>query len=205
MSATPTIDELVEVASVETVVRLDGRPGRLSELVLTADVGSALSAVLDARGRDEGAAFFLVGHFGSGKSHLLAALAELAGGAPDDATAGWTPSVREAAARARPAAAVAVPLVEHRATAQLEDLVLAAAWRAVGRPAPSVGTDRRAAWDAVLGAAAASGRSLVVLLDELSEFLRAKQGPALVEDLRFLQFLGEWARSSPVVVVADLQ
>ena len=45
----------------------------------------------------------------------------------------------------------------------------------------------------------------MVLLDELSEFLRAKQGPALVEDLRFLQFLGEWARESPVVVVAALQ
>ena len=42
-------------------------------------------------------------------------------------------------------------------------------------------------------------------LDELSEFLRAKQGPALIEDLRFLQFLGEWATGRPVVVVAALQ
>src|SRR5206468_2218558 len=47
--------------------------------------------------------------------------------------------------------------------------------------------------------------TLVVALDELSEFLRAKQAPALIEDLRFLQFLGEWARESPVVVVAALQ
>ncbi|MGI8807176.1 MAG: DUF6079 family protein [Acidimicrobiales bacterium] len=197
----PTIDQLVEVAAVETVVRLDGRPGRLSELVLTADVSGALSAVLEARAGDAGAAFFLVGHFGSGKSHLLAALAEQAGPG-HDVPAGWGAALRDAAARARPAVAVAVPLVEHRATAQLEDLVVNAAWKALGRPAPSRGTDRRAAFDAVL---AGAGTGLVILLDELSEYLRAKQGPALVEDLRFLQFLGEWARESPVVVVAALQ
>jgi len=197
----PTIAQLVEVASVDTVVRLDGRPGRLSELVLTADVTGALSAVLEARAQEAGAAFFLVGHFGSGKSHFLAALAELTG-TDSDVTAGWGTALREAAGRARPAMAVAVPLVEHRATAQLEDLVLRAAWAALGRPAPPPGTDRRAAFDAVLATAEAG---LVILLDELSEFLRAKQGPALVEDLRFLQFLGEWARESPVVVVAALQ
>lgn len=205
----PTIDQLVEVASVETVVRLDGRPGRLSELVLTDDVTGALSAVLGSRAQDEGAAYFLVGHFGSGKSHLLAALAELAGKG-QDVPAGWGPALRGAAGRARPAAVVAVPLVEHRAAAHLEDLVLGAAWGALGRPAPPSSTDRRAAFDAVLAAARGgetdtAGAGLVVLLDELSEFLRAKQGPALVEDLRFLQFLGEWARESPVVVVAALQ
>lgn len=199
--APPTIAQLVEVASVETVVRLDGRPGRLSELVLTADVTGALSAVLESRAHEAGAAFFLVGHFGSGKSHFLAALAELTD-TDGDVTAGWRTALRDAAGRARPAVAVAVPLVEHRATAQLEDLVLRAAWAALGRQAPPPGTDRRAAFDAVLGTA---GAGLVILLDELSEFLRAKQGPALVEDLRFLQFLGEWARESPVVVVAALQ
>lgn len=209
--AAPTIDQLVEVAAVETVVRLDGRPGRLSELVLTADVTSALSAVLEARAHETGGAFFLVGHFGSGKSHLLAALAELADGScgsGHERIAGWGPALADAAGRARPAVAVAVPLVEHRAAAQLEDLVLGAAWEALGRPAPPPGTDRRAAWDALLAAASETGAGdmgLVVLLDELSEFLRAKQGPALVEDLRFLQFLGEWARTSPVVVVAALQ
>lgn len=204
----PTIDQLVEVASVDTVVRLDGRQGRLSELVLTADVTNAVSAVFGAGAGPAGAAFFLVGHFGSGKSHLLAALAELAATPGSGATASWDPVLREAAGRARPAVAVAVPLVEHRAAAQLEDLVLGAAWGALGRHAPPPGTDRRAAWDGVLAAAAergTGGTGLVVLLDELSEFLRAKQGPALVEDLRFLQFLGEWARESPVVVVAALQ
>ena len=205
----PTIADLVEVAAVETVVRLDGRPGRLPELVLTADVVAALSAVLGAAREGRGEAFFLVGHFGSGKSHLLAALTELVAGPSQELTAGWDLPLREAAGALGPALAVAIPLVEHRAGAVLEDLVLSKAWEALGLPAaqqPPGGTDRRAAWDALLSAAAGAGRgTLVVALDELSEFLRAKQAPALIEDLRFLQFLGEWATGRPVVVVAALQ
>ena len=205
----PTIADLVEVTAVETVVHLDGRPGRLSELVLTADVVAALSAVLGAARQGRGEAFFLVGHFGSGKSHLLAALAELVGGPGQELPAGWDRPLREAAGALGPALAVAIPLVEHRAGAVLEDLVLSKAWEALGRPVgqqPPGGTDRRAAWDTLLSAAAGTGRgTLVVALDELSEFLRAKQAPALIEDLRFLQFLGEWATGRPVVVVAALQ
>ncbi|HWD72702.1 MAG TPA: DUF6079 family protein [Actinomycetota bacterium] len=205
----PTIADLVEVTAVETVVRLDGRPGRLSELVLTGDVVAALSAVLGAARPGRGEAFFLVGHFGSGKSHLLAALAELVGDPSQELPAGWDRPLREAAGALGPALAVAIPLVEHRAGAVLEDLVLSKAWEALGRPVgqqPPGGTDRRAAWDTLLSAAAGTGRgTLVVALDELSEFLRAKQGPALIEDLRFLQFLGEWATGRPVVVVAALQ
>jgi hypothetical protein len=59
------------------VVRLDGRGGRLDELVLTGDVTRTMGALLrQATGR-AGAGFFVVGHFGSGKSHFLAAVGEL--------------------------------------------------------------------------------------------------------------------------------
>lgn len=207
--AAPTIADLVEVAAVETVVRLDGRPGRLAELVVTDDVAAVLSGVLGAL--EEGGAFFLVAHFGAGKSHLLAALAELCGPAADPAGSaasltGWPPGLGAAAVAVGPGLAVAVPLVEHRAGAALEDVVLAAAYKVLGVPTPPAGTDRRATWDGLAAAATAAGRcGVVVLLDELSEFLRAKQPPALTEDLRFLQFLGEWCRGRPVVVVAALQ
>src|SRR5207247_11439917 len=46
-SAHPAIGDVVEVSAVETVVRLDGRAGRLEELVVTADVVQSLSAVLE--------------------------------------------------------------------------------------------------------------------------------------------------------------
>ena len=135
----PTIADLVEVSAVETVVRLDGRPGRLSELVLTDDVVAALSAVLGAARQGRGEAFFLVGHFGSGKSHFLAALAELVGGPGRELPAGWDLPLREAAGALGPALVVAIPLVEHRAGAVLEDLVLSKAWEALGHPVGRAG------------------------------------------------------------------
>jgi hypothetical protein len=203
----PAIADLVDVSVVETVVRLDGRGGRLDELVLTGDVTRSVSALLRKTSGPAGAGFFVVGHFGSGKSHFLAAVGELL----DDPVAasrrlGWDRSLCELAASARPHLVVPVPLVEYRSDAVLEDVVARRAWDVLDRPAPAPGVDRVAGWNAVLDAARGQGRPrLILLLDELSEFLRAKQGPALTEDLRFLQFLGEWARGHPVLVLCALQ
>jgi hypothetical protein len=129
-------------------------------------------------------------------------LADPAGGT----TTVWDGGLRRLAEGARASTVVAVPLVEYRAGAALEDVVAGRAWRALGEAAPPPSDDRTASWDAVLSGARSQRRQgLVLLLDELSEFLRAKQGPALTEDLRFLQFLGEWAATRPVVVLAALQ
>ena len=203
----PRIADLVTVTQAETVVRLDGAPGRLDDLVLTGDVTRSLTAVLEAAQGPRGAGFLLVGHFGSGKSHFLAALSELlADPSRGRPLPGWDGHARELALGARPSLPVAVPLVEYRAEANLEDVTWRRAWRALDREPPPLGSDRAAAWAELLGAARAAGRAgLLLLVDELSEFLRAKRGPALTEDLRFLQFLGEWARQGPVLVVAALQ
>ncbi len=203
----PAIGELVEVAVVDTVVRLDGRGGRLDELVLTGDVARSLSPVLQKAAGPSGAGFFVVGAFGSGKSHFLAATGELlADPAAATRRLDWDRTLRGLAAGGRRHLVVPVPLVEFRSDAVLEDVVAARAWDALGRPGPAGGVDRVASWDAVLDAARDSGQTgLLLLLDELSEFLRAKQGPALTEDLRFLQFLGEWARERPVTVLCALQ
>jgi len=48
-------------------------------------------------------------------------------------------------------------------------------------------------------------QAVVLLLDELSEFLHARTGPALTEDVRFLQYLGETTAERPLYVVAALQ
>ncbi|MGH2719947.1 MAG: DUF6079 family protein, partial [Actinomycetota bacterium] len=226
-SGGPTIADVVEVVAVDTVVRLDGRSGRLAELVLTGDVTASVSAILEAAA-GEGGAFFLVGHFGSGKSHLLAALAELIGPAgAREVPASWGPEFSTAARGLPDGLAVAVPLVEYRSGALLEDVVIARTRAALGPAGPGApdagapnpgaagpgaagpgtsGTDRRATWDALKASWTAAGFGTVLIaLDELSEFLRAKRGPALVEDLRFLQFLGEWAPRHSVTVVAALQ
>ena len=201
------IADLVEVTAADTVVRLDGARGRLSELVLTGDVTRSLAAVLEAARGPRGAGFLLVGHFGSGKSHFLAALGELlAEPALARSLSRWTGRDLEAAVTARRSLPVPVPLVEYRAEANLEDVTWRRAWHALGREAPPLGTDRASGWDALLAAVRESGwDGLLVLVDELSEFLRAKRGAALTEDLRFLQFLGEWARQGPVIAVGALQ
>ena len=205
----PRLSDLVDVAVVDTVVRLDGAGGRLAELVLTGDVVQSLSSVLEAAGQADGygAGFFVVGPFGSGKSHFLAAAGELlAQPSAADGLDGWDGQLRKLAGAARPSAVVQVPLVEYRSGAALEDVAAERAWAVLGRPPPDAGTNRSTAWDVYLSEALAAGhQGVVVLLDELSEFLRAKQGPALTEDLRFLQFLGEWAGRHPVVVLAALQ
>lgn len=48
---------------------------------------------------------------------------------------------------------------------------------------------------------------VVLLLDELSEFLRSKDPSSAAhrEDIRFLQFLGEWSDKLPLWIVASLQ
>lgn len=46
---------------------------------------------------------------------------------------------------------------------------------------------------------------VVILIDELSEFLHARSGAGLTEDVRFLQFLGEAARERPLHIIAALQ
>ena len=196
----PTLGEVIEVAEVDTVVRLDGTEGRLAELVLTGDVVDSLSQVLAAAGGEGGAGFFVVGPFGSGKSHFLAAAGEILARPTDPAV---PERLAAAAAKVTPFSVVKVPLVDYRSTSPLEDVVAERARAAIGAPGRDGGADRRATWDGLLDAT--PGRGLVLLLDELSEWLRAKQGPALVEDLRFLQFLGEWAVGRRVIVLAALQ
>src|SRR6202022_4160444 len=111
----PRLGDLVEVADVDTVVRLDGTGDRLGELVLTGDVVDSLGAVLEFANTAVGAGFFVVGPFGSGKSHFLAAVGQLlADPAVASATTGWDSGLRRLASGARPAAVVAVPLVEYR-------------------------------------------------------------------------------------------
>ena len=201
------IADLVAVTAAETVVRLDGGSGRLDELVMTGDVVRSLGAVLEAAHGQTGAAFLVVGHFGSGKSHFLAALGELLV-QPSRARelAAWDSRLREMAASARPSLAIRVPLVEYRADASLEDVVWRRAWQALHAPPPAITSNRVESWERVLAAARSGGRQgLVFLIDELSEFLKAKRGPVLTEDLRFLQFLGEWPGQDPVLVVGALQ
>ncbi len=67
--------------------------------------------------------------------------------------------------------------------------------------------DRAAAFDRLAASLQDAGYSgVVVLIDELSEFLRSKtDARGFNEEIRFLQFLGEYGGGNPFWVVASLQ
>lgn len=67
--------------------------------------------------------------------------------------------------------------------------------------------DRREAFGAIRNLLRSNGYTgLVLIIDELSEFLRAKPSAReFNEDIRSLQFLGEWSAHEPLWVICSLQ
>ena len=110
-----------------------------------------------------------------------------------------TRALREGTLAPDPPEVRAVSLLNYRASASLEEIVLGA----VGLGAD--GSDRRLAWSEVSASGRFSG-GLILVLDELSEFLRSKPDRrSFHEDIRFLQFLGEWAQDRRLWVIAAVQ
>ncbi len=194
--------EVVGVRSHPTVVRLDHLQSETAAWIsasyyLTDDVRAHLQALGAALERPTGCGIFLIGQYGSGKSHLLAYVAQqlsqpaavdktlpvaLRGGSP------WPKLQRHV---------VAISLLNHSAERRLEDVVLEALQLTAGL------ADRRQTWSELLRR---FPQGLLLLMDELSEFLRSKSTPAAFhEDIRFLQFLGEWAQDHPLWILAALQ
>jgi hypothetical protein len=268
-SPPPRIGDLIEVPELRTVVQLADlgdpklRRALLDSFLLTPDAEACLQSVVRAVGGGRGQGFFVTGHFGTGKSHLLSIIALLCAG-----DAAWEPFAdgplaphREGVLAARPLV-VTISLLEHAAEERLEDIVAAGVGAALGGPAalPDARTlgdiqalletrypeelrrflaerelqsrdlfrperaDEVAALCARVGvplrphaprgetAQALLARvrerghgALVLLLDELSEFLRGKPGRAFIDDIRYLQLLGEVGARAPLHVVGALQ
>lgn len=181
------IRDCVEVRRHPTVVRLsdlesDGSQWLGETFVVTKEVQAHLTALQHCFRQAHGSGVFLIGHYGSGKSHLLAHLALRLRGSE------WL---------SEPPHVAPISLVNFGSNNRLEDIVAGALAVAVGDG------DRRPAWEAIL---AQHARGLVLLFDELSEFLRAKpDARALSEDVRFLQFLGEYAQDHRLWIVAAMQ
>jgi len=172
----PKVRAYVAVRARPTVVRLEDREASwIDDYYVTADVERHIRALDAALDRPHGTGIFVIGPYGSGKSHLLAWLA------------------RRLSDRADPPRSVATSMLANPSTQRLEAVL----GRAVGvEEAP----DRRPGWTAAVEG------GLVLLVDELSEFLRSKPDTrAFNEDVRFLQFLGELAITQPLVIVAAMQ
>ena len=181
-----TIGDCVEVRPHPTVVRLDDidseDSGWLTDsFMVTPEVDSHLRALRQLIKRDTGCGIFLIGHYGCGKSHFLAYLIQQL----------------KAGVFLSPSPEVAfVSLVNFSADNRLEDIVARVLDIEV-KPG-----DRRTSWDPLL-AGQKKGQGFLLVLDELSEFLRSKPDPrSFTEDIRFLQFMGEWAQGKRFWIMA---
>ncbi len=182
-----TIRDIVSVPEHPTVVRLDALfvPGTEwieESYCLTEDVRGHLRALRGALGEPAGKGIFVIGQYGSGKSHLLA----------------WViTKLRQGDFLPEGPAAAFVSLVNYSAANRLEDIVC----ETLG--IRGAAGDRRVAFSALRER---YENGLVLVLDELSEFLRSKPDHrAFNEDVRFLQFLGEWAAGNRFWIIGAIQ
>ena len=213
------IGDLIEVPEIKTVIQLkDLQDSHLQQMILhsfvvTGEVQDSLERILTSFSQPEGRGVFLKGHFGSGKSHFLSMLSLLLRHAES-----WKVLLDQAPSlenlrknlRSRRFLVAEISLIQHRSTEFLEDIFLPEIFRELSAQLhePFEGTDSRqgtfAKIQKTLRDLDFSG--MVLLVDELSEFLRSKTDPhAYNEDIRFLQYLGEEASSFPLWVVASLQ
>ena len=181
------IRDHVEVISQPTVVRLEQLRAAdaawiSSSYYVTEEVEKCLESLRALLSKETGSGVFLIGHYGCGKSHFLAYL---------------TQQLQSGSLSSRKRSAVPVSLLNFKATQPLESIFDQALEIESGQ------TDRRRVWS---GIQKQFPHGLFLVLDELSEFLRSKPTPqSFNEDLRFLQFLGEWAQEHPLWLVAALQ
>ncbi|HXZ35205.1 MAG TPA: DUF6079 family protein, partial [Thermodesulfobacteriota bacterium] len=213
------IGDLVEVPEIKTVIQLkdleraDLRRMILDSFVVTAEVSKSLEMVLKSLAGPEGRGAFLKGNFGSGKSHFLGMLSLLLRH-PES----WASLVQQEASledfrqplELKKFLVVEISLIQHRGTEFLEDIFLKEIFRELSRNLDRSfegKESRRETFEEIRKAMVRLGFSgLVLLVDELSEFLRSKaDAHAYREDIRFLQYLGEEASSFPLWVVASLQ
>ena len=237
------VRDLINVPPVRTVIRLadlnDSNLRRhiVESFVLTNEVSFTISNIFKKIATSHGEGFFIIGNYGSGKSHLLNVLSmvindkdaqhafiETCRENPSSSTE--LPDLVKQAAADKPLV-VEISLVEHSNREYLEQIIIkqivtklqAVEFSGTGSgeelpkgetaklPDNLLELPRQEAFELLRQALEQSGfGGLVILIDELSEFLRSKENPrAYNEDVRFLQYLAEFAEAIPAWIVATMQ
>jgi hypothetical protein len=184
--------DIIDIPEIKPVIELDDAdtiPNAItSSFVLTREVEEGLRIILTRINARKGCGVFLKGNYGSGKSHFLSYLFLLLKEGRKPLLADF-PEIT--VGNINP---VKISLVKYSASLPLQQIVLDSCGYTGG------GANRQEQFREIVS------RPTVILIDELSEFLRAKPAaPAFYEDIRFLQFLGEFSFHHPLWVIASLQ
>ncbi len=187
--------DIIEVPEVKLVIELDDADsdpeGIISSFVFTEEVEESLRIILKRLDARKGCGIFIKGNFGSGKSHFLSYLYLLL---KEKNTLNMPLLNDYSGIKARDIKVVKVSLVKYPASQNLEGIILGS----LGYKGNVL--NREETFRGILN------KDTVVIIDELSEFLRSKPAPsAFYEDTRFLQFLGEFSFHHPLWLVASLQ
>jgi hypothetical protein len=194
--------DIIEIPEVKLVIELDDADkdpdGITSSFVFTGEIQDSLDAILNRINKGQGCGIFIKGNYGSGKSHFLSYLYLLL---KNKEFLPLPPVEREIEGRTLPDTsgerelnAIKISLVKYPASRSLESIVLSS----LGYKGEV--TDRQETFKDIIN------NRTVIIIDELSEFLRSKPAPsAFYEDIRFLQFLGEFSFHHPLWIIASLQ
>ena len=210
----PEVKDLVSLREFESVVRLDEFTPEdiVAGFVLTPQLESQVKLLFDrlAAPRERNS-FLIIGNYGSGKSHLLAFVDSLLE-QPERVALIRQRAIREwvencLGQRRFLPVAYTLPAERVPLSKVFYDQVLKAASRVVSKdaigPLPPDMYDHREQIQRVL--AALGDTTLVVIFDELADFLAAKHDADLRHDLNFLRELGEISATYRVRFIAALQ
>lgn len=180
------IRDIIILPDIKLVVELDDAErdseGILSSFVLTDVVQQGLDAIVRKIIENKGCGIFIKGNFGSGKSHFLSYLYLLLRNKRVDDLKDKDFKITK------------ISLVKYPSYKSLEDIVLDSLNFKERR------SNRTEEFKEIVN------RPTIIIIDELSEFLRSKPTPSsFYEDVRFLQFLGEFSFHYPLWVIASLQ
>lgn len=215
------IKDLIEIQNIKSVINLsdllDKKLRRhISEnFVFTGEVENHIKIIIDEIFRGRGQGFFLQGAYGTGKSHFLAILnliledKEISGH-----ILGKSGIYRENTEIGKITECLAIPvsLIEHNSNQSLEDIIhynlnkKLSHLTDVFASIPHNYSRQEIMENLIKTILEKNIRGIVLLIDELSEFLKSKpSGRQFNEDIRYLQFLGEFSLSNPLWIVASLQ
>lgn len=186
------LKDIIEVPEIKIVIELDDADtdpeGITSTFVVTEEVEESLRIILKRINDAKGCGIFVKGGFGSGKSHFLSYLYLLLKNRNLPITEDF-PDLK-----GKDLNVIKVSLVKYPASRSLEEIILSG----LGYKGDVI--DREEVFKKI------AGKDTVIIIDELSEFLRSKPAPsAFYEDTRFLQFLGEFSSHRPLWIIASLQ